>query len=102
MVLGLDPNVFVAVVAPTLLLFFTQLGTLIWFLASMRMRSLALMERIQRIDGHTEEHCEELKKCNERLVRLETQVEYHGRAAREWRDLLETRLTRLEAAGDDD
>lgn len=95
--------------------FLTQIGALIWLLATMRQQHISTgqqhistLSSIERVDRHTQEHCTELREVNVRLVRLETQIALHDDAGRDWREdvdkrfgRMEDRLERLEA-GDDE
>lgn len=88
--------------------FITQIGTFIWILATMRQQHISMVQRVERIDRHTQEHCTELQLVNVRLVRLETQISLHDTAARDWRrdvddrfGRMEDRLDRLEQADDE-
>lgn len=92
MVAGIDPQVIVAVAAPTLLLFITQLGMLIWFLASMKVQQASLQHGFDRIDHQTREHHDELKECNGRLIRLETLLDVGNKNGMEWRKSLEDKI----------
>lgn len=94
----------VAVAVP----FLTQIGALIWVLATMRQQHIAMVTWVKRIERHTQDHCTELQEIAVRLVRLETQLEAHDDAGRDWREeidkrfgRMEDRLERLEAEGDE-
>lgn len=82
---------------PASVLFFTQIGTLVWMLATMRQQHISITQRVERIDKHTQDHCTELQQVNVRLVRLETQLEAHDSAGRDWRKEVGDRFTRLES-----
>jgi len=64
------------ILAPTALVLLTQVGTLVWFLASLQARYLSVLERLARIDKHIEDSCNvEMKDVNRRLTRMETLME---------------------------